>query len=124
MSNKRFKETISTGIVTDTLTGKEYKCEMRIDDDFLELVNTISAENEQLKKQINDITIKYTENRIEFDKDELYVRDNNIEIDLKNRNLSIIICVPSIKEYLKLHYTVTGKSFEREYEYFKKELQE
>ena len=84
MSNKRFKETISTGIVTDTLTEKEYNCEMRIDDDFLELVNTISAENEQLKEQINDITIKYTENRIEFDKDELYVRDNNIEIDLKN----------------------------------------
>ena len=123
MSNKRFKETISTGIVTDTLTGKEYKCEMRIDDDFLELVNNISSENEQLKKQINDITINYTENRIEFDKDELYVRDNNIEIDLKNKNLSITICIPSIKEYLKLHYIVTGKSFEREYEYFKKELQ-
>ena len=123
MSNKRFKETISTGIVTDTLTEKEYNCEMRIDDDFLELVNTISAENEQLKEQINDITIKYTENRIEFDKDELYVRDNNIEIDLKNKNLSITICIPSIKEYLKLHYIVTGKSFAREYEYFKKELQ-
>ena len=123
MSNKRFKETISTGIVTDTLTEKEYNCEMRIDDDFLELVNNISSENEQLKKQINDITINYTENRIEFDKDELYVRDNNIEIDLKNKNLSITICIPSIKEYLKLHYIVTGKSFEREYEYFKKELQ-
>ena len=54
MNNKRFKETFSTGIVTDTLTGKEYNCEMRIDDDFLELVNTISAENEQLKKDIQD----------------------------------------------------------------------
>lgn len=123
MSNKRFKETISTGIVTDTLTGEEYNCEMRIHDDFLELVNTISAENERLKKQINDITVNYTKNRVDFDKDELYARDNNIEIDLKNRNLSIIIYIPSIKEYLKLHYVVTGKSFEREYKYFKKELQ-
>lgn len=123
MSKKRFKETISTGIVTDTVTGKEYNCEMRIHDDFLELVNTISAENERLKKQINDITVNYTKNRVDFDKDELYARDNNIEIDLKNRNLSITIYIPSIKEYLKLHYVVTGKNFEREYKYFKKEQQ-
>lgn len=123
MSKKRFKETISTGIVTDTVTGKEYNCEMRVDDDFLELINTISAENERLKKQINDITVNYTKNRVVFDKDELYARDNNIEIDLKNRNLSITIYIPSIKEYLKLHYVVTGKNFEREYKYFKRELQ-
>lgn len=28
MSKERFTETVSTGIVTDNLTGKEYKCEM------------------------------------------------------------------------------------------------
>lgn len=49
MSEKRFKETLSTGIVTDTKTGKEYKCEMRIDDAFLELVNDLAEDNEKLK---------------------------------------------------------------------------
>ena len=68
-------------------------------------------------------TCNYTKNHVEFDKDELYVRDNNVEIDLKNKNLSIIICIPSIKEYLKLDYVVVGKRFERKYKYFKKELQ-
>ena len=52
MTDKRFKETISTGIVTDTITGKEYNCEMRIDDELLEFLNKLSDENEQLKKEI------------------------------------------------------------------------
>ena len=52
MTEKRFKETISTGIITDNKTGIEYNCEMRIDDDFLNLVNTISEENEQLHHTI------------------------------------------------------------------------
>lgn len=50
--SERFTETISTGIVTDNKTGKEYNCEMRINDDFLNLVNTIAKENEQLKKEL------------------------------------------------------------------------
>ena len=50
MTAKRFKETISTGIVTDTITGKEYKCEMRIDDKLLELLNELAEKNEQLKQ--------------------------------------------------------------------------
>ena len=52
--NKRFIETISTGIVMDTVTEKEYNCEMRIDDDFLNLVNTIAEENEELKKELSE----------------------------------------------------------------------
>lgn len=51
MSEKRFQETISTGIVIDTKTGIEYNCEMRIDDKFLNLVNELVEENEQLKQQ-------------------------------------------------------------------------
>jgi hypothetical protein len=53
MTEKRFKETISTGTVTDTVTGKEYKCEMRIDDDLLKLMNDLDEENTQLKKILN-----------------------------------------------------------------------
>ena len=54
MTEKRFTETISTGIVTDNKTGIKYLCEMRIDDDFLNLVNTIAEENEQLKQALKE----------------------------------------------------------------------
>ena len=56
MTNQRFTETLSTGIVTDNMTGKEYKCEMRIDDDLLKLLNELSNENEQLKSLNNYLT--------------------------------------------------------------------
>ena len=48
----RFTETVSTGIVTDNVTGKEYDCEMRIDDELLEFLNKLAEENEQLKQQL------------------------------------------------------------------------
>ena len=51
MTEKRFTETISTDIVTDTVTGKEYDCEMRINDNLLNLMNNIVQENEELKKE-------------------------------------------------------------------------
>ena len=59
MSEKRFTETISTGIVTDNKTGIEYSCEMRIDDDFLNLVNIIADGNEQLKDKYNEQSVEY-----------------------------------------------------------------
>ena len=49
MTKKRFTETVSTGVVKDNLTSEEYDCEMRIDDEFLRLVNSIAKENRQLK---------------------------------------------------------------------------
>ena len=58
MTEKRFTETISTGIIKDNQTGIEYSCEMRIDDDFLNLVNTISGENEELKKEVKQLKNK------------------------------------------------------------------
>ena len=62
MTAKRFTETLSTGIVTDHVTGKEYNCEMRIDDKLLELLNELSEENERLRRCINTI---YTIARLE-----------------------------------------------------------
>ena len=59
ITEKRFTETISTGIVTDNVTGKEYKCEMRIDKEFLDLVNALDEENTHLKKIINFDGLKY-----------------------------------------------------------------
>ena len=55
MTAKRFTETVSTGIVTDTLTGKEYNCEMRIDDELLELLNELHEEIEHLRKENNEL---------------------------------------------------------------------
>ena len=49
---ERFTETVSTGDVHDTLTGKSYRCEYRIDDEFLELVNNIAEENKELKASL------------------------------------------------------------------------
>lgn len=49
MTKKRFTETVSTGIVKDNATGKEYNCEFRIDDKLLKLLNDLSDENEHLK---------------------------------------------------------------------------
>ena len=49
---KRFTETISTAIVHDNKTGKEYKCEYRIDDKLLEVMNDIDEFNEFLEKRI------------------------------------------------------------------------
>lgn len=54
MTEKRFVETISTGIVTDNVTGKEYLCEMRIDDELLELLNELDKENQDLATKKED----------------------------------------------------------------------
>ena len=55
MTTKRFTETISTGIVTDNVTGKEYKCEMRIDDDLLGVMNALHEEKEHYKLMFFEI---------------------------------------------------------------------
>ena len=53
MTEKRFTETVSTGDVHDTLTGKSYRCEYRIDDELLELLNELAEENKFLNKKFN-----------------------------------------------------------------------
>ena len=74
---KRFKETISTGIVTDTITGEEYNCEYRINDELLELINKIAEENKQLKKklEIKQRLINAYENYIETLKEDVVLDD-------------------------------------------------
>ena len=71
----RFTETLSTGIVTDNITGKEYKCEMRIDDDLLKLLNELHEENQQLKKTLRIIA------------DAKSVRDENSVKEILRNNL-------------------------------------
>ena len=55
MTAKRFIETVSTGIVTDHVTGKEYNCEMRIDDKLLELLNELHEEAQSSKEFIEQL---------------------------------------------------------------------
>lgn len=54
MTEKRFKEIISTQKVIDTVTNKEYDC--LLDNDLFDLINTIAEENEQLKDALNQRT--------------------------------------------------------------------
>lgn len=62
MTAKRFTETLSTGIVTDHVTGKEYNCEMRIDDKLLELLNRLHEENERLKIELTELKASKEDN--------------------------------------------------------------
>ena len=66
--NKRFTETVSTGIVTDNMTNKEYNCEMRIDDNFLHLINNLADENEQLKSRVEYLERKIDRERTSYQK--------------------------------------------------------
>lgn len=83
---KRFIETISTGIVTDNQTGKEYNCEMRIDDDFLNLVNIIVDENEQLKKENKELKF---DNDIKFWKLQFMKEYNSHQLIMHELSLAI-----------------------------------
>lgn len=77
-------------------------------------LNRLSEENKQLKKLLNkNIEFKWHQNYQEFDKDELYIKDSNTEVRLKNRNLFINIFIPEIDEYFKINYIVTGRKLTR-----------
>ena len=52
---ERFTETISTMTVTDNQTGREYKCEMGIDTDLLELLNMLHEENQQFRTALKEL---------------------------------------------------------------------
>jgi hypothetical protein len=94
MTDKRFTEIVSIGIVTDNVTGKEYNCEMRIDDELLELLNELHEENQELKRLVK-VTVKdYTDLKQSFDlidkENEQLKQDNNALIHLLE-NQSMII---------------------------------
>lgn len=79
-------------------------------------LSKLQKENEQLKKQLQKIQdsfeVNWTQNYIEFDRDRLYIKDNNTEIRLNDRNLFIEVYIPQIDEYYRFRYIVTGRSSE------------
>lgn len=81
----------------------------------------LKRENDKLKRQIVDIDFCCTQNRIEFDKDSLHIKDTHTEIDLKNRNIYISVFIPQIKEYFRFNYMVTGRRLSRELINYSKE---
>ena len=96
---ERFTETISTGIVTDNKTGIEYICEMRIDYDFLNLVNTVAEENEQLQKKNDNLVHMIA--RVQYRADS--IKDENEKLKkilgfLRNDNATDILNVLNSQE--------------------------
>ena len=81
MTEKRFKEIISTQKVIDTQTSKEYDC--LLDNDFYDLVNEIAEENERLKKERNHFERKKTEYLTEWNT----CRIQNTELKKDNHEL-------------------------------------
>lgn len=54
MTEKRFIEIVSIKTIRDNETGIAYT-HCLVDDDFLDLINTIADENDELKKEIDDL---------------------------------------------------------------------
>ena len=81
MTEKRFKEIISTQKVIDTQTSKEYDC--LLDNDLFELINEIAEENIRLKKERNHFERKKTEYLTEWNKS----RIQNTELKKDNQEL-------------------------------------
>lgn len=88
--DNRFVETISTGIVTDTVTGKEYDCEMRINDNLLNLMNNIAQENEQLNLNYNELRYAndiYCKKIDSLKKENEQLKKENEELEEENERL-------------------------------------
>lgn len=106
--------------ILDTFANKYYPLDApnsaevfcKLLNDYFNENNSLQQTNEQLKKQITNITFKWNQNYREFDKDILYVKDNNTEIDLKNNNLQIKVFLPN--ECVRFNYFVTGRRLEKE----------
>lgn len=86
---------------------------------YVKHLNKLNNENEQLKQELqkiqDDFELNWTQNRVEFNKDKLYIKDTNTEICLDDRNLSIRVRIPSLNEYYLFKYIVTGRSLMREF---------
>lgn len=109
---------ISDGTNEYYLGSKESIRDWNYDDlfgtnDLLDELNRLSDENKQLKQQLQKIQdsfeVSWTQNYIEFDKDKLYIKDNNTEIRLNDRNLFIEVYIPQTNEYYRFRYIVTGR---------------
>lgn len=63
MTEKRFTEIVSIKTIRDNKTGIAYT-HCLVDDDFLDLINDLAEENEQLKSKINYLERKVQRERV------------------------------------------------------------
>ena len=88
-------------------------------------IKQLKKENKELKQimkqKVEGFEFKIIENYVEFNKDELCIKDNNTRIELKNGNLFITVFIPDLNEVKRFHYRVTGKTLMREYIMLKEE---
>ena len=101
-------------------------------EEVVELYNAKVAEIKQLKKenkelkqmlkqQSNGFELTHTHYPMEFNKDELCIKDNNTKLELKNGNLFITVFIPDLNEIRRFHYRVTGRRLMEEYIMLKEE---
>ena len=84
---ERFTETISTMTVTDNQTGREYKCEMGIDTDLLELLNMLHEENQQLQGRLETYRVGCREiydDKCKLEKENEQLKQQIKELQIEN----------------------------------------
>lgn len=83
------------------------------------ILNELSDENEQLKQQLQKIQDSFefsmTKNRVELNKDKLYIKDMNTELRLNGENLFIEVYIPQAQECYRFRYIVAGVDTIREF---------
>lgn len=115
MERSRFVYYPFPQIIDDKEAGKRYYGNKQIAD----LLSELHEENKQLKQRLqkiqNSFEINWTQNYVEFNKDKLYIKDNNTEIRLNGTNLFIEVYIPEINEYYRFKYRVTGRDLMRKF---------
>ena len=105
-------ERFKTKIIDKEVIFDEENCKYYDDpNELIKLLNELSEEN----KKLTDFSFRYTENRNEFNKDELQVEDAHTKINLKNGKLAIKVFVPETNDWFTFNYIVTGRKLMREF---------
>ena len=94
-------------------TGIIFECKNNVKveitgEDVAKLLNQLDAQLEDIE---NRFEFSYTDNRIEFDRDELKIKDNHTMIHLKDGVLCIKVYIPKIDKYFNFKYDICGKRF-------------
>ena len=81
--------------------------------------DTIQKQNQELKQllkqQSEGFRCTIEENYTEFNKDKIYIEDNNTQINLKNGKIDITIYIPQINNIKRFSYFITGKTITERY---------
>ena len=85
MTEKRFKEIVSTQKVIDTQTGKEYDC--LLDNGFYDLINEIAEENEQSKKHREELFYRERDAKNDWRK----LKYENEQLKKDNAHLKVLL---------------------------------